>query len=284
VRGYDSGETVQIFRYYKAEHALSVLNDLEIRTSIPNQLNDPFELSPKIDPSQFTLEMFETFLRRDFNINEAYELEASVRGLTDREAFKTWYLGEVAGRARRLFPNISNNVEMVRRNFLDHFSKHWRIVCGSLVNDSILMWSHYANKHTGVVLAFDTSKEPFSQLGESDVRRVTYSEKKPYYVHSSDVDCFLKGIFNVASTKAAPWSYEKEVRIVIAANWPLLRETRFLRITPACITGVILGCRASPTTQAAVRSALGRPHFQQIRLLEAHLDPAEYALNLNQSG
>lgn len=274
---------MQIFRYYRAEHALSVLTDLEIRTSIPNQLNDPFELSPKIDPSQFTLEMFERSLREDDSIDEAYHLEASVRGFTSREAFKAWYLREVPGRAQQLFPNIPDNVEIVRRDFLDQFSKYWRLVCGSLVNDSILMWSHYANNHTGVVLAFDTSEEPFSQVGESGVLQVTYSETKPYYVHSNDVDSFLKRIFNVASTKAASWSYEKEVRIVIAVNWPLLRDTRFLPITPGCITGVILGCRASPTTQAAVRSALGQPHFQQIRLLEAHLDPAEYALNLNQS-
>ena len=31
-----------------------MLNDLELRTSIPNTLNDPFELSPNVDPSQFT--------------------------------------------------------------------------------------------------------------------------------------------------------------------------------------------------------------------------------------
>jgi hypothetical protein len=271
------------FATTKPKHALSVLTDLAIRVSIPNALNDPFELSPKIDPSQFTLEMCENFLRRDFNIDEAYESEAAVRGFRDRETFNVWYLGEVPRRARRLYSNVSDNVEAVRRDFLDRFSKFWRIVCGSLVNDSILMWSHYAKDHTGIVLAFDTSKEPFSQLSEADVRQVNYSETKPNYIHSSDVDAFLKGMFDVASTKAMPWSYEKEIRLVLAANWPLLRDARFLPITPACITGVFLGCRASPTTRTVVHSVLSKPHFQRIRLMEAQLDPAEYALNFNQS-
>jgi len=37
-----------LYRYYRPEHALLVLLDLEIRASIPNTLNDPFELSPNI--------------------------------------------------------------------------------------------------------------------------------------------------------------------------------------------------------------------------------------------
>jgi hypothetical protein len=44
----------RIYRYYKAEHGIRVLRDLEIRTSIPSTLNDPFELSPNIDAAQFT--------------------------------------------------------------------------------------------------------------------------------------------------------------------------------------------------------------------------------------
>lgn len=90
---------MKIFRYYKADHAFSVLNDLEIRTSIPNTLNDPFELSPNIDASQFTQEQCETFLRNDDSINDAYHREAAVRGFTSKEAFKRCYLKEVPRRA-----------------------------------------------------------------------------------------------------------------------------------------------------------------------------------------
>jgi hypothetical protein len=49
-----SGQTdLKIFRCYKAKRGLAVLKDLELRTSLATELNDPFELSPNIDSTQF---------------------------------------------------------------------------------------------------------------------------------------------------------------------------------------------------------------------------------------
>src|SRR5207249_1304891 len=118
-----SNESVKLFRYYKAEHALSVLNDLEIRTSIPNTLNDPFELSPNIDASQFTQKRCETFLRNDQNVEMWYKREGRQRGFTSKKAFKRWYLKDIPRRAAELLPKVPRNVEQVRKNFADDFSK-----------------------------------------------------------------------------------------------------------------------------------------------------------------
>jgi hypothetical protein len=75
---------VRVFRYYKAEHGLKVLNDLEIRASIPNALNDPFELSPNIDPAQFTQRKCESFLRQEHEIDYWYERESVQRGFSKK--------------------------------------------------------------------------------------------------------------------------------------------------------------------------------------------------------
>jgi hypothetical protein len=214
VRGYDSGETVQIFRYYKAEHALSVLTDLAIRVSIPNALNDPFELSPNIDPAQFTQKRCENFLRQDYNVDMWYEREGRQRGYTNKKAFRRWYLKDLPRRAAALLPKVPDNVERVRRNFLDSFSQRWRMICASLVNDSILMWSHYSDNHTGVVIAFDTTQQPFSGINKACVLTVNYSDKKPDYYHFHKTPAFQKELFpsrpqrpalGATSAKFASW-------------------------------------------------------------------------------
>jgi hypothetical protein len=270
---------MKIFRYYRAEHALAVLNDLEIRTSIPNTLNDPFELSPNIDPSQFSQKRLEAFLRNDYNISDAYEREARERGFASKKIFKRWYLKDVPRRASQLLPKVPKNVEKVRQNFADTFSKHWRLICASLIADSILMWSHYAANHTGIVVELDTSELPFSQI--DDALGVSYSETKPTYVHFNNPQEFLKAMFSVASTKAPDWKYEKEVRIVIAVC-DYLRDALYLAVTPACVTGIYLGCRASVEVKRQVCSALKREHFGHVRLMQAELDPAEYALRFKE--
>src|SRR5438552_1796090 len=218
---------MKLFRYYRAEHALSVLENLEIRTSIPNTLNDPFELSPNIDPTQFTQLRCEAFLRKDNNIDEAYLREGRQRGFTNKKAFKRWYLKDISRRAAALLPKVPTNVERVRSNFLNDFSNRWRLICGSRVADSILMWSHYAQNHSGIVIAFDTDQPPFSQIGEDYILPVKYSATKPAYVHFSSQKDFERALFAVATTKALAWSYEQEMRVILAVSPKTLRDLQF---------------------------------------------------------
>jgi hypothetical protein len=267
---------LRIFRYYKVEHGLKVLNDLEIRASIPAELNDPFELSPNIDPSQFSQRRIEALLRQKFYIEKAYREERRGRELTSKKEFKRLYLKDVPRRAAEALPKIPKNVEAVRRDFSKRFGKFWRIVCVSLINDSILMWSHYADNHTGLVLEFDTNEPPFSQIPESCWLTVKYSHKKADYVYSRKDREFLKEMFAVAATKASDWSYEKEIRIVVADN--AIRDGRFLPLTPKSIAAVYCGCRISEADKAAVQAALRSRQLTHVQLWLGMLDDSQYAL------
>lgn len=269
---------MKIYRYYKAVHALSVLTDLEIRTSVPNTLNDPFELSPNIDACQFTQSRCEAFLRAEHNIEMWYQREGRSRGFTSKKQFKRWYLKDIPRRAAELLPNVPKNVEEARVKFADTFSKYWRLICASRVHDSILMWSHYADNHAGVVIEFTTTESPFSEIGNDFILPVEYSEQKPEYLYCNTPLNFQRMMFAVASAKARGWEYEQEIRIVIAALPDILRADRYLPLTPKCITGVVLGCRSSAATKASVREVLSRPGFEHVQRLEAHLHPSEYAL------
>jgi len=273
---------LKIFRYYKAEHALSVLRDLEIRVSIPSELNDPFELSPNIDAAQFSQRRIEAILRQDFYVDKSYREEGRRRGLTSRKEFKRLYLKDVPRRAADALPKIPKNVDAVRRTFAERFGKYWRLVCASLVNDSILMWSHYADNHTGLVLEFDKTQPPFCQIPDDCWLTVKYSNEKPDYVYSHKERQFRKKMFAVAGTKAPDWSYEQEIRIVLADT--SLHQARFLALTPQSVSGVYCGCRISCANQKAVQAAPSVPHFEHVALWLATLDESKYALKFEKSG
>jgi hypothetical protein len=266
----------RIFRYYKAEHGLKVLNDLEIRASIPTELNDPFELSPNIDPAQFNKRRLEAILSQDFYIERAYRREGRQRGFTSKKRFKHWYLKDAARRAGEALPKIPKNVEAVRTNFALRFGRYWRLICASLVYDSVLMWSHYAANHTGLVLAFDTAERPFSQIPKDCWLTVKYSDQKPDYVYSRKERDFRRKMFAVACTKAKSWSYEEEIRIVLADS--SIREGRFRPLTPKSIATAYCGCRISRCDKAAVQVALKHRELEHVELWQGALDKSEYTL------
>jgi hypothetical protein len=83
-------------------------------------------------------------------------------------------------------------------------------------------------------------------------------------------------MFAVAASKASGWSYEKEIRIILADS--SLRDGHFLRLVPENIAAVYCGCRVSSVDETAVRLALGAPHFKHVELWFACLDEYEYAL------
>jgi hypothetical protein len=271
-----SSLSLKIFRYYKANRGLSVLRDLELRASLATELNDPFELSPNIDPAQFDRRRIEIVLRQDSYIDSAYSKEGRQQGFTNKKDFKRWYLKDISRRSAALLPKTHRNVESVKRDFAASFNKYWRLVCASLIHDSILMWSHYADNHTGLVLAFDTTQVPFSQIPTDCRLTVKYSNKRADYAFSHKERQFRRNMFAVAASKASDWSYEKEIRIIFADS--SLRDGRFLQLTPESIAAVYCGCRVSSADETAVRHALATPHFKHVELWLAGLDEFEYAL------
>ena len=242
-------------------------------------MNDPFELSPNIEPSQFNQRRLEALLRQDHYIEEAYRKEGQRHRLTRKE-FKRLYLKDVPRRADEALPRIPKNLERIRRNFPDKFSKYWRLICASVVRDSVLMWSHYAENHTGLVLEFDTKQPPFSKIPSDCWLTVKYSDKKADYVYSHKNREFRERMFAMAASKASIWSYENEIRIVLPDT--SLRDGRFLRLTTKSVAAVYCGCRMSAADKKLVQAALSSPHFKHIKLWLASLNESDYALKFKE--
>lgn len=94
----------------------------------------------------------------------------------------------------------------VRKLFLEKIAS-WGVCCFSKIWDSILMWSHYADKHSGICIGYDES------TSDRELNEVRYASHYPASnkVEGADLQSFLK---EYMLTKSAHWIYEQEHRLI----------------------------------------------------------------------
>ncbi|MCC4767482.1 DUF2971 domain-containing protein [Methanosarcina sp. DH1] len=112
-----------------------------------------------------------------------------------------------------------------------------RVCCFSTRNDSILMWSHYADSHRGVCLCFKTKKSLVfdSRSGKlndmyrltldssdlnsniNELREVEYKAECPDEVNTLNLNETEVGnqVWECFTTKYCDWKYEKEYRMLV---------------------------------------------------------------------
>lgn len=113
------------------------------------------------------------------------------------------------------------------------------IVCLTRDHDNFLMWSHYANSHTGFCIGFeDNFTESIEDRGvEGDVKYVNSFPRFNYYTDTEED--YLKAVY---LHKGEPWAYEKEYRVVTKSHGVKQFDKSFIK-------EVTLGCRASTRLQ-----------------------------------
>src|SRR4030095_1199653 len=80
------------------------------------------------------------------------------------------------------FPQIS---EGFRRGFVDMISKTFGLICLSSTSDDILMWGHYTNSHTGMVIGFAREHDFWRH---SELQRVEYTKDRAIFDPSIESD------------------------------------------------------------------------------------------------
>jgi len=150
---------------------------------------------------------------------------------------------------------IASRLENYRTSFnhiLMRFLAHSRVFCMSETYANVVMWSHYAEQHSGAVIklnCLDAIDDNFLMA-----RRVTYTEKFPQFISVDDwvADKFgLKEIdygrlaFNLAYIKHKDWSYEREWRIHIPLlpSYPAGNGMSLIEKHPSVFGALYLGCR-----------------------------------------
>ena len=183
-----------LHRYHKVDQYLIdslIYNYLWF--SNPLDFNDPYDCELNLNTSNASYEEIYNYLKEGFD--------------KDNRGRPYTYLEQ---RTKYLF---SNPVEMEKceSNSNKDAVKQRGICCFSESDDSLLMWSHYANKHKGVCLTFNVSKD--KDIFTKHPYLVEYPPKYPVFNWPRDRGTF-KPLRLLISTKSKEWEYENEVRIV----------------------------------------------------------------------
>jgi hypothetical protein len=134
--------------------------------------------------------------------------------------------------------------------------ERYRILCLSSKPDSVLMWSHYADKHRGLCLEFGTDNEEFS-----GAYKIEYCDKYPALNLTDDS---LEHNLLALVTKSAIWSYEDEYRVIAEEHATALSpeslhtHDRFLSIPQDSLKSIILGCEMDDASCDSVTDILKR--------------------------
>lgn len=181
---------MKLYKYFTInDNFYSSIEESYLWFSKPSDFNDPFDckMNLKKSPGRAGEQIVK-------NLSE--DLRALLTSPMDRDEFA--YL-------------------MMKKTYNDLRDKIG-IVCFSEVNDNILMWSHYGDKHKGICIEFETDEIDLKNSRENLLpSKVNYSlefpEHDPFIEHDmrSLYDSFRT---NILLTKAKVWEYEHEFRFL----------------------------------------------------------------------
>ena len=147
-----------------------------------------------------------------------------------------------------------------------------KMSCFSDVNDSILMWSYYANKHRGICVEYDLSyldlQSSINRSIYESIHRVNYSIYRANPVNGFPLD---DTYLNFLLTKADVWSHEHE--------WRLICETQEDFIPLSCATGIYLGAKFNTESDLYNKLIEVADIYDAFKIHKMKLDTKEYKLN-----
>jgi hypothetical protein len=248
----DARPPERLWKYREwGEHARRMIIEGELYFATIKQLNDPFEF-------RWRERMPSTPAEIDLYCRELCAQVFPKDSVRQRKVRFMRLKRELTGAA-----SISNGRPMPTVARFDH-----GVCCFSQIEDDILMWSHYAQQHSGVCIGVRTDR-----IKGKVFRAVQYSDVVPLldaweYIRGS-ADAFVK----LGLTKATHWNYEKEWRTVDEAG-----PKRY----PSCVDRIIIGARATDEIGTEVLDAVetATAAGNKIDILFARQSPTHYKLKL----
>ena len=186
-----------MYKYTSFKNAFNILTSNKIYFAKLSQFNDPFERLMTLD--SYTPEGRRTLIE---NI-EKYMIER----WPDTDMVMT-------EEQKQEFVDNPSKVDMFNHAVIDTFFKKdsTGFCCLTDTYESLPMWAHYANNHTGCCLIFDFSKYP-NQKTEEDrfpfhhMKKVEYRENLPTYNMGRQWHDYFY--------KSNEWQYEHEWRAIM---------------------------------------------------------------------
>lgn len=242
-----------IYKYLDEKGALATLENNAVLLRTPAEFNDPFDslffTSDKEKDNAFKLflnyQLFKSFyedmvknkkkpvhmkflagvIKKDIQLEasniKSTKIYKSQPYLSAYYKFASKYLNKKDDELKNQFRQMINDVLIRIRSIA-------LVSCFGSSKDSILMWSHYANKHKGACIEYE--------IDDVDFKEVIYSKKMPAFRFvdaleiifghdflGEEVDVNKKEyqfMFEPLLVKSNDWIYEGEIRCVYAKDKP----------------------------------------------------------------
>lgn len=259
-----------LFKYVGCErHHLRIVSDLRIRFTQPDDLNDPFDCIPGVEPPGDVAAFVERAIANSAPTDPILSL--APQQLADaKRKFVATYERDLDALTQRCFEIVRRNINKVG------------VLSLSARNDNLVMWAHYAASHRGFVIGFKPGYAPLTKrtieqyLSEGELQPVTYVQAR-VTLPADRIDLPIDFLYK----KGKLWEYEEEWRVVrcldkcdVAVPSPSGDPRVFLcDIDPAAIARVDIGEQASDATITALKDATARgSRLEHVRLYQAHLN------------
>jgi hypothetical protein len=214
----DYKKTILPFSLYKyrplSENTLNCLEKDSIWISSAESQNDPFESALFYSDKEYALAIYKSSKFKD-DFNNFYGKTISDKEIeeitNDSEPEKKFR--EIC-KKKNIIREYNDQNEFRKENANKIIKKIKEIIMLSSFserNDSILMWSHYSEKHQGICIEYDFSNS-LNLL--NFLEPIYYSDKFNSLSNALHDNKFETEIRIAAITKANDWQYEKEWRFV----------------------------------------------------------------------
>lgn len=281
------------FKYFSFDGAKKTLENRTFLYKAPAFFNDPFDsqviLQPGISEEEFRNIFYDVMTtailerRPEPRMGLTPEALASVSHI-DKES-----LFEIKDTILSMLPK--DNFLKMHRQAAEEQWQYLRnnfVFCVTEEFDNLLMWSHYANEHKGVVLKIKCIEEKESLLCAA--LKVNYSDRYPifgdidiwrHFLSTGEFPDLTKTYNELITTKSTHWKYENEWRMVFPRHEDSGKEFALLSFHPEEIEAIFLGCRMLEQDKSEIIN-LVRRQYPLAKIYQARRSDSEFRLHFSE--
>jgi hypothetical protein len=226
-----------ICHYTSSAAAVKILTQSSLLLSAPSRFNDPFDLDEHLI---------------DFGMSQA--------------SYEKWMIeryNRLSKLANNKKPTVAEVSAALRETFLKA-KEHTRIVCFSETFSEPLLWSHYANKHTGIAIGFEFDYIDLLRR-QCIVGKVNYSAN---FESLSYFNTQEKALENWLFTKSLDWKYEKEIRLAFVGNGQSIFENIIFQ--PGNVKEIYFGLNCLKDVENDLKNLSAYKHVTFYRIIRQH--------------
>ena len=238
-----------IYKYFRADQrSIVAVKENKLWYSSPCKFNDVFDCEILVDKNEL--------------LNSALKQYPGKRGV--RPGSQVWR--DTKKEIEKALPSLIG--------VLDGLKVKTGITCFTESDDSLLMWSHYANNHSGMCVEYDLMKIN-EQLRFSPVPVVYGGER--VRLSTIDQDSFeaesKKVLIESLTSKSQEWSYEREWRIIrddgaCGSKWEPDKNGALLEMVRPI--SIILGCMAKPELEEEIKAHCNKERINLYKMRKSN--------------